>query len=78
MQSSIDLLSTARSNNKSSKNHFKAMAMEENVEENGPGGPINADTSLDPSILYLIMPSYAEPYKQEIKHIIKSEKERLR
>ena len=54
------------------------MAMEENVEENGPGGPINADTSLDPSILYLIMPSYAEPYKQEIKHIIKSEKERLR
>ena len=70
MQSSIDLLSTTRSNNKSSKNRFKAMAMEENVEENGPGGPINADTSLDPSILYLIMPSYAEPYKQEIKHII--------
>ena len=34
---------------------------------------MNADTSLDPSILYFIMPSYAEPYKQEMKHIIKTD-----
>ena len=27
--------------------------------------------------MYLIMPSYAEPYKQEIKHIIKNEKEKV-
>ena len=38
---------------------------------------MNADTSLDPAILYLTMPGYAEPYKQDIKYIIKTEKERL-
>jgi hypothetical protein len=47
------------------------------VEENGRRGPINTDESLDPSIMYLIRPSYAEPDKQEIKHIIKNEKEKL-
>ena len=59
------------------KAFLKTMAREKNVEENERGGPINADESLDPSIIYLIMPSYAEPYKQEIKHIIKNEKEKL-
>ena len=38
---------------------------------------MNAVESPDPTLMYLIMPSYAEPYKQEIKHIIKNEKEKL-
>ena len=64
MGSSIDLLSTKKKATTATKTVFKAMAWEENVGENGRGRPMNADASLDPSTLYLIMPSYAEPYKQ--------------
>ena len=59
------------------KTFLKTMARENDVEENGRGGPINTVESLNPTIMYLIMPSYAEPYKQEIKHIIQQEKKKL-
>ena len=53
------------------------MAREKDVEENGRGGTMNATESIDSTMLYLIMPSYAEPHKQEIKHIIQKEKLKL-
>ena len=53
------------------------MARKKNVEENGRGGTMNAAKSTDPTTLYLIMPSYAEPHKREIKHIIQQEKMKL-
>ena len=40
------------------------MAREKIVQKNGRGGPISAVEGQDPSIMYLIMPSYAEPYKR--------------
>ena len=53
------------------------MAREKDVEENGWGGTIKAAGSIDPTSMYLIMPSYAEPFKHEIKHIIYQEKMKL-
>ena len=53
------------------------MATEKGVEENGRRGAMNAVESIDPTTLYLIMPSYAEPHKREIKHIIQQEKMKL-
>ena len=53
------------------------MARKEDVEENGRGRPLNAAESRDPTIMYLVMPSYAEPYKHEIKQILQNEKKIL-
>ena len=44
------------------------------VEEKGRGGTMNAEESHDATIMYLVMPSYAEPYKREIKQILLIEK----
>ena len=52
------------------------MAREKNLEENGQRTMI-ADTALKPSILYLVLPSYAEPQKKAIKKIIADEKAKL-
>ena len=51
----------------------KAMAREV-VEEKGRGGTMNTEESHDATIMYLVMPSYAEPYKKEIKQILLKEK----
>ena len=59
-----------------SKNVFKAMARKENVEEN-ERGPMNADSSREPSDLYWVLPSYAEPYKKDLKHFIETKKAKL-
>ena len=48
------------------KPSLKAMAREKYVEENGRG-PMIAESILEPSDVYLILPSYVEPYKQESK-----------
>ena len=55
---------------------LKAMAREKNVEENGRG-PMIAESNLEPSDVYLVLTSYAEPYKQDIKNIVKAEKAKL-
>ena len=54
---------------------LKTMAREKDAEENGQGGTIKAVESIAPTSMYLIMPSYAEPFKREIKHIIYQENE---
>ena len=46
------------------------------MEENGRRTLI-ADTAPKPSILYLVLPSYAEPQKKAIKKIIADEKAKL-
>ena len=56
------------------KSSIKTMAREEDVEENGRGRPMNAVESRDPTIMYLVMLSYAELYKHEIKHILQNGK----
>ena len=55
----------------------KAMAREENGEENGRGRKLNAAESQNPTTMYLVMPSYAEPHKKEIKEILQQEKAKL-
>jgi hypothetical protein len=47
------------------------------MEENGQGRPPNAAESRDPMIMHLVMPSYAEPHKQEIKQILQNERRTL-
>ena len=48
---------------------LQAIAREKNMEENGRGAMI-ADTVLETSKLYLVLPSYAEPKKKAIKNVI--------
>ena len=36
-----------------------------------------AEWNLEPSDVYLVLPSYAEPPKQDIKNIVKAEKAKL-
>ena len=50
------------------------MAREKNVEENGRG-PMIVESVLEPSDMYLVLPSYAEPHKQAIKNIVAAEKQ---
>ena len=50
------------------------MAMKEDEEENGRGGQFNAVESHHCTIMYLVMPSYAEPYKQESSIFVKMKK----
>ena len=52
---------------------------EKEVEENGRGGGLNKEAaeSGKNSTLYLIMPSYTEAYKKEIKEILQNEKAKL-
>ena len=49
------------------------------VEENGQGRKLNKEAaeSRKNSTLYLIMPSYAETHKKEIKKILQNEKAKL-
>ena len=48
------------------------------VEKKERGGrTMNAAESHDSTIMYLVMPSYAEPYKKEIKQILLKEKRNL-
>ena len=47
------------------------------MEENEQRRSLNAAESRDPTIMYLVMPSYAEPYKHEIKQILQNEKKTL-
>ena len=53
------------------------MAKEEDVEENGRGRKLNATESRNPTTMYLVMPSYVEPHKKEIKEILQKEKATL-
>ena len=53
------------------------MAREEDVEENGQGRKLNATASRNPTNMYLVMPSYVEPHKKEIKEILQQEKVKL-
>ena len=55
---------------------LQAMAREKNMEENGRGALI-ADTVLETSKLYMVLPSDAEPQKKAIKHKIAAEKAKL-
>ena len=57
----------------------KEVAREKEVEENGRGGGLNKEAaeSGKNSTLYLIMPSYTEAYKKEIKEILQKEKAKL-
>ena len=57
----------------------KEVAREKEVEENGRGGELNKEAaeSRKNSTLYLIMPSYTEAYKKEIKEILQKEKAKL-
>ena len=57
----------------------KTMAREKEVEENGRGRKLNKEAaeSRKSSTLYLIMPSYAEAHKKEIKKILQNEKAKL-
>ena len=59
------------------ENTNKTMAREEDVEENGQGRTLNVAESQSPTTMYLVMPSYAEPYKYEIKKILQKEKATL-
>ena len=36
-----------------------------------------AESNLEPSDVYLVFPNNAEPYKQDIKNIVKAEKAKL-
>ena len=47
------------------------------VEEKGRGGTMNAEESNDATLMYLVMPSYVEPYKKEIKQIMLKENRNL-
>ena len=53
---------------------LQEMAREKNLEENGQRTMI-ADTALKPSILYLVLPSYAEPQKKAIKKSLQMKKQ---
>ena len=53
------------------------MAREEDLEENGRGRTLNAAESQSPTVMNLVMPRYAEPYKYEIKKILQKEKATL-
>ena len=57
----------------------KEVAREKEVEENGRGRKLNKEAaeSRKNSTLYLIMPSYAEAHKKEIKEILQNEKAKL-
>ena len=55
----------------------KATSRKENGEENGQGRKMNAAESENPTTMYLVMPSYAEPHKKEIKEILQQEKAKL-
>ena len=57
----------------------KEMAREKEVEENGRGRKLNKEAaeSRKNSTLYLIMPSYTEAHKKEIKQILQNEKAKL-
>ena len=55
----------------------KTMAREEEGEENGRGGNLNAEGRDPTKTIYLVMPSYAEPHKKEIRNILQKEKAKL-
>ena len=59
----------------------KAVAREDNVEENERGKrrmiADSSPTSCEPSDLYWVLPNYAKPFKKDIKNIIEKEKAKL-
>ena len=56
---------------------LKTMAREETLEENGRKRKMNEVANLTPSVMYLVLPSYAEPHKNTIKKILDAEKAKL-
>ena len=70
-----NLPSTQKSNN-SLKALLPSHGKGENVEENGRG-PVIAESVLEPTDMYLVLPSYVEPHKQAIKNIVAAEKAKL-
>ena len=49
----------------------------EAMEEKGRGGPMEAEESSEAKTIYLVMPSYAEPFKIDIMQILSKEKRNL-
>ena len=74
----INLPSTQRRNNcnNSHKTRTQSHSKGENVDENGQG-PMIVESVLEPSDVYLVLASYAEPHKQAIKNIVAAEKAKL-
>ena len=68
---------TRNSNNISSGNHGKESRGRRRTINAAESRTINAAESHDSTIMYLVMPSYAEPYKKEIKQILLNEKNNL-
>ena len=73
-----NLRSTQRSNKATTASNplLQAMAREKNVEEKWRG-PVIAEAVLEPTDMFLVLPSYAEPHKQAIKNIVAAEKAKL-
>ena len=59
------------------KTGITAMAPTEVVEEKGRGRTMKAEESDETRTIYLVMPSYAERYKRQIKQILAKEKTNL-
>ena len=59
------------------KTGITAMAPTEVVEEKGRGRTMKAEESDETRTIYLVMPSYAEPYKRQIMQILAKEKTNL-
>ena len=53
---------------------FKTLAREETLEESGRKRKMNEVADLKPSVMYLVLPSFAEPHKHTIKKILEAEK----
>ena len=53
------------------------MAREKEGEENGRGGNLNAEGRYPTKTMDLVMPSYAEPHKKEIRNILQKEKAKV-
>ena len=56
---------------------LKTMAREETLEEIRRKRKMNEVANLAPSVMYLVLPSYAEPHKNTIKKILDAEKAKL-
>ena len=71
-----NLISPTKATTTASSPILQAMTTEKHMEENGRGAMI-ADTVLETSKLYLVLPSYAEPKKKAIKNILAPERAKL-
>ena len=57
---------------------FKSVAGEETLEVCGRKIKMNEVDKLTSSVMYLVLPSFAEPYKHTIKKILEAEKAKIR